>query len=136
MSFDIEIAARTVWMEARSEGEQGMKAVAFVIVNRHDAGTWFSGQTLTECCLIPYQFSCWNTSDPNRIAMARLDDDDSILSNCRNYILDSVAKNVDDPTMGATHYLNPSSIQSLPSWVYAATKTVQIGRHVFYKNVK
>ena len=46
----------------------------------------------------------------------------------------------DDPTHGATHYLNiPLTREirggSLPTWVAAMVKTVDIGQHSFYKEL-
>ncbi|CAN5265198.1 hypothetical protein BH10PLA2_BH10PLA2_00820 [soil metagenome] len=133
MTFDIEIAARTVRMEAEGEGENGMKAVAWAIINRHDAGQWFSGKTLTECCLMAEQFSCWNTRDPNRIRMARWHDDDPLLDLCRSYVHTAMLNVGDDPTLGATHYCNLGICK--PKWAVAEHKTIQIGHHTFFKNL-
>lgn len=52
------IIARTLYMEARSEGEAGIDAVASVISNR--AGG--KAEKLPIVCLKKYQFSCWNGS--------------------------------------------------------------------------
>lgn len=52
------IIARTLYMEARSEGETGIDAVASVILNR--AGG--KAEKLPIVCLKKYQFSCWNGS--------------------------------------------------------------------------
>lgn len=134
MSFDIEIAARTVWMESRGEGAQGMIACAWAIVNRHNAGKWYSGHTLAECCLIGYQFSSWNSTDPNRIEMARLDDGDALLQECRSYILDALSNEGADPTEGATNYYSTDIILP-PTWAASATFTVQIGKTKFFKHV-
>ena len=40
---DIEIMAKTIYGEARGEGEEGMEAVACVIMNRYNARKWFTG---------------------------------------------------------------------------------------------
>lgn len=50
------IVARTLYMEARSEGTNGMNAVASVIMNR--AGK--KAENLPGICLAEKQFSCWN----------------------------------------------------------------------------
>lgn len=128
--FPAEIAARTVWMEARGQGDEGMRAVAHVIVNRLDTERW--GVTFALVCLAPFQFSCWNTADPNRKAMAALDDDDPALQKCRDFI-EAALDGEDDPTKGSTHYYATSITP--PAWVHGATFQVQIGRHVFYSNV-
>ena len=50
------IVARTIYMEARSEGTVGMDAVASVIYNR--AGK--DKENFSKVCLKKSQFSCWN----------------------------------------------------------------------------
>ena len=66
-SFETSCAIRTIWGEARGEGEPGMTAVAHVLLNRLKDGRW--GTALGSVCLAPYQFSCWNIGDPNRARM-------------------------------------------------------------------
>ena len=53
------ILARTLYMEARSQGTTGMDAVASVILNR--AGG--KAEKMPYVCLKPSQFSCWNDID-------------------------------------------------------------------------
>jgi spore germination cell wall hydrolase CwlJ-like protein len=139
VSFDIEIAARTCWAEARGEGEQGMRAVAWVIANRHRAGKWYSGKTLAECCAMHAkgsrygQFSCWNVDDPNFAEMFRLPDDDVTLIMCRGYVQAATLNAGPDPTNNATHYYSVSI--PAPEWIKDAEFTARIGRHRFFKNV-
>ena len=40
---DLQIMARTLWGEARGDGQEGIEAVARVIINRYRAGKWFTG---------------------------------------------------------------------------------------------
>ena len=129
--FDREIAVRTVWMEARGEGSDGMRAVASVLANRLADGRW--GANLVAVCLAPLQFSCWNSSDPNRVAMARLADDDALLFEARQ-LVELALSGRDDPTDGATHYYADTMTRP-PDWTAAARFTVQIGHHRFHKNV-
>ncbi len=129
-NFSSEIAARTVWMEARGEGDEGMRAVAHVLVNRLFDERW--GVTLALVCLAPFQFSCWNTNDQNRKAMAAIDDDDPVLQKCRDFILAAI-NGEPDPTNGSTHYY-ASSIAA-PAWVHGATLQAKIGHHTFYSGV-
>lgn len=52
----INVVARTLYMEARGEGTQGMRMVMTVIWNRAGGDpSKFAG-----VCLAPSQFSCWN----------------------------------------------------------------------------
>lgn len=50
------IIARTIYAEARSEGEEGMRAVASVIYNRAKG----KDSDFALVCIKPWQFSCWN----------------------------------------------------------------------------
>lgn len=127
------IATLTVWMEARGEGEAGMTAVAWAIANRHAAGKWYSGKTLAECCLMKFAFSCWNATDPNRIAMAHMVGDEQIFADIDGYLADAVSGLGDDPTFGATHYIDRSI--KPPEWAKMAIQTATIGRLTFYRNV-
>jgi spore germination cell wall hydrolase CwlJ-like protein len=62
--FDTQgVLARTLWAEARSQGGEGMHAVANVILNRAAQPDWW-GKDIRSVCLAPYQFSCWNENDP------------------------------------------------------------------------
>lgn len=131
--FDLEIAARTVWCEARGEASLGRMAVAWTLINRLRAHKWYSGQTLAETCLKASQYSCWNTNDSNRIAVAKCTDQDPILIECRSDVQSAFDGNSIDPSHGATHYYNPSIVQ--PSWAKGLTPIVSIGNHTFFNNV-
>ena len=54
--FALNILARTLYMEARGEGDVGLNMVLTVIWNR--AGG--KAENLADVCLKPLQFSCWN----------------------------------------------------------------------------
>jgi N-acetylmuramoyl-L-alanine amidase len=130
MDFGTEIAKRTIWMEARGEGVQGMRAVAHVICNRLKDGRW--GKTLASVCLWPYQFSSWDTTDPNRKEMALLADDDPSLS-AIGALLEAAVDGEPDPTKGAMWYY--ATTMPAPGWAQNATMTAQVGRQVFYTGV-
>lgn len=66
--------ALTMWGEARGYGEQGMRCVGHVILNRAKVGKDRFGHTVQQVCLKHKQFSCWNKKDPNKKAMACLGD--------------------------------------------------------------
>jgi spore germination cell wall hydrolase CwlJ-like protein len=141
---DMDTVARTLWGEARGEGEAGMRAVAAVIVNRARAArAWkakhgkdrhplFGDGTLRSVCKAKWQFSCWNEKDPNRQKMEALLKTDPLYLKGREALTWALSN--DDPTLGATHYY--SSVIKQPDWTKGATFTVKIGHHLFYKNVK
>lgn len=138
---DIDVLARTLWGEARGEGHQGMVAVAWTIRNRvemdlHNDGKpdWW-GEGYVGVCKAPWQFSCWNKNDPN---YAYLSGQKQIpaaqFMAAREAAVAVVDGLVADPTLGATHYYS-TSMRVAPKWAAKATKTVQLGRHLFFKNV-
>jgi spore germination cell wall hydrolase CwlJ-like protein len=129
MAYDMEIATCTVYMEASGEGPEGMLAVAFVLVNRKNR-TY--GHTLATVCLEPFQFSCWNTSDPNRIRVAQLKDDDPTLAQAEHAVTTAINGSEPDPTHGAVNYY-ATSMRTPPDWAKRMTFTVEIGKHRFYK---
>lgn len=129
-TLQLQIAARTIYGEARGEGHAGMDAVAHVLLNRVKDGRW--GKTLFDVCLAPWQFSCWNKADPNRAVMLALDDADPILEQCAESV--SFAETNPDPTGGAMWYY--ADTMSAPNWTVGATQTAHIGHHIFYRNVK
>lgn len=57
----INIVARTLWAEAKGEGENGLRAVASIIWNR----AYHNPKNLTKICFAPKQFSCWNAVSPS-----------------------------------------------------------------------
>jgi spore germination cell wall hydrolase CwlJ-like protein len=132
MSFDIEVAARTIYGEARNQPYDGMVAVAWVMLNRLHSKKWFSGETLAETCLMPKQFSCWNTGDPNRVRMLRVAEDDPLLVKIRTIVEAVVAGQIQDPTKGATHY---RVVNTPAAWAIGYKPVATIGDHEFFKNI-
>lgn len=136
--FDREIWARTVWMEARGDGDVGMLAVAHVINNRFKSGRWSCGGKITHAliCLNDLQFSCWNAdrNDQNREKMAVCDEYDDALIYCRS-VVRMIEDGDHDPTGNATHYYSVS-MPLAPVWAASGTFTVKIGKHRFYADVK
>lgn len=120
----------TIYMEARGEGPAGMLGVAEVIRNR-TAKKFQSDGTVAGTCLRPFQFSCWNTTDPNRRLAASIDDADPIVLACREAWRMALADS--DTVHDAVSYLNRGIIQRLPDWVSAATFVTTIGHHDFYR---
>ena len=129
MAYDTELATMTVFMEASGEGPAGMLAVAWVIVNRKNR-TY--AHTLAAICLEPFQFSCWNTDNANRIRVAQINDLDSTLGEAEYAVTTAVNGSMPDPTHGAVNYYS-TSMRTPPDWAKRMTFTVEIGKHRFYK---
>jgi len=144
------LLALTVLGEARNQPYQGKVAVAQVVRNRMDA----KGHTVAEVVLWPWQFSSFNSGDPNRAFI-----EDTVAKQAGNVqppglweeCLQAAESALGsprevDPTGGATHYV----VAEL--WASSAAKTknppwyskrcvdkgvteflIQIGAHVFAK---
>jgi len=132
---EVRLLAATVWGEARSEGEDGMRAVAHVMVNR--IGPRF-GEDLATVILSPRQFSVWNNGDPNRRTVINLARDPSSISTDPQWIVaDQIAREVlsgqsVDPTGGALFY-HTRAVR--PRWARIGQGRQVIGQHIFYADV-
>lgn len=122
-----------MWGEARGEGAPGMRAVAWVILNRHKQPKKY-GKTIAGVCLKDYAFSCWNAdrNDSNREQMADLSEDDVHFLQAKG-IWDSIVPALSqDITQGATHYKTKAVN---PMWAKDKMPCVVIGNHQFYNNI-
>lgn len=128
---ELLLLGQTIWGEARGETQLGRAAVAWVIRNRVESPIEWWGNTYTEVCLKPKQFSCWNDNDPNKKKMATLNDlSYTTFAACVAAGAMVIAGQAPDPTNGATHY-HTTSID--PAWDDEMECTCTIGRHSFYK---
>lgn len=125
---DVDVVARTIWGEARGEGEAGMIAVANVIMNRVARPGWW-GRTPREVCQKKWQFSCWNPTDPNLMRLLTVDDSNQAFASALEIAARAVAWQLPDITNGATNY-HASSV--LPDWAGRMVRVAVIGNHIFY----
>lgn len=123
--------AKTMWGEARGEGVRGMQAVGNVVMNRVNAGSWY-GASVKDVVLKPYQFSCWNSSDPNRSIIEPMTEQQLFANGSLTLARQIIDGRLKDITGGATHY-HAKSVK--PSWASKMEKTATIGNHIFYKEV-
>ena len=131
----IDVLARTIWGEARGEGEQGMHAVASVILNRvtvarQRGGNYWWGRTVMQVCQKPYQFSCWNNDDPNFPLLLRVNVNDPDFAVAYRLAALAIMGRLHDITRGADHYHTRSV---MPFWARDHAPVCTIGSHVFYK---
>ncbi|MGQ0531865.1 MAG: cell wall hydrolase [Caulobacteraceae bacterium] len=132
---EVRLLAATAWGEARSEGEDGMRAVAHVMVNR--IGDRF-GENLATVILSPKQFSVWNRGDPNRRIVQNLARDPSRIATDAEWMTaERIAREVlsgqsVDPTGGALFY-HTRAVR--PRWARVGQGRQEIGAHVFYADV-
>ncbi len=133
---DVDIQARTLWGEARGEGEAGMIAIAAVVLNRvrislEHGGRFWWGNSIGTVCKARAQFSCWSPGNPSRAKLLAVDDRDAAFGIATKVADDAAAGRIVDPTFDATTY----KLAALPwpySWGHPRLPLVEIGRRAFY----
>lgn len=132
----VEVLARTIYGEARGESVRGKEAVAAVILNRvrkaEQRGGWWWGHDVVSVCLKPWQFSCWNPSDPNRARILAVTPASKSFGTCLRVARRALSGVLEDPTRGATHYHNHLVH---PPWAWNHVPSAEIGGHLFYSTV-
>ena len=133
----VETLARTLYGEARGELVRGKEAVAAVVMNRvrraMERGGYWWGSTVIEVCTRPWQFSCWNETDPNRARIEAVGRDNRNFQSCLRIARRALAGTLKDPTGGATHY----HVKGLePPWARDRKPSAVIGGHKFYNDVE
>lgn len=125
-----QVLAGTAWGEARGQGDMAMQAVINVVQNRVRLQTW-TGKTVVEVCLKPWQFSSWNKTGPNRAKIMAVKDTDPQFAVA--LALADLAFNDElvDVTNGADSYFDTSI--ALPSWAKGKPLLKTIGALRFYK---
>lgn len=139
---DTFVLAVTADCEAADQGDDGLVAVMWAIVNRTNARKWYSGRTVAATCVVPFSFSSWNTKDPNRVRVLSTSVTEPTMYKAL-MLADQVLNGlIPDPTEGATHYYSVKVITGdPPDWVTGNDKappaefTRQIHDHRFYKGV-
>lgn len=135
--MEIDVLARTIWGEARGEGEAGMRAVAAVVMNRvavsKARGGYWWGSGVVGVCQRPYQFSCWNKSDANFRKIVAVDAREEIFAAALKIAREYVRGRGEDTTGGATHY-HAAGIK--PRWSEGREPAAIIGRHFFYNDME
>jgi len=119
--------ALAMYWEAKSEGEEGMTAVASVVLNRV-AHPQFPASV---CAVVkqggeapPCQFSWWCDGKSDRPVDAHA------WSTASRIAERALQAPPSDPTRGALFFHN-TAIDN--PWVRKRKRTVQIGRHIFYR---
>ena len=132
---EIDVFARTLYGEARKEGLLGIEAVANVILNRvqiSKIAPVYWGRTITEVCLKPLQFQCWNPGNDNFCKILHVDDTDPVFHLCRHVAFRSKHGFLTDITHGATHYHDK---QENPAWARKLIPVYEYKNHLFYREI-
>lgn len=124
---DARCLALALYWEAKSEGAEGMRAVASVILNRV-AHPHFPD---TVCAVVkqggerpPCQFSWWCDGKSDRPTDARA------WRQAQRLARQALADPPPDRTRGALFFHNTAIATP---WVKKRVRTAQIGRHIFYR---
>jgi spore germination cell wall hydrolase CwlJ-like protein len=134
---DAHWMALTMWGEARSGGEEAMRAVGHVIDNRRRSGA--HGTYATETVSEAWQFSCWNRDDPNYSAMLNIDslrpgsEDELMWLAAKRLAAEILAGQSVDPTGGALFY---HTAAVAPRWSAGLAPVSVIGGHLFFRTAR
>lgn len=133
----LTILSKTLWAEARNQGDDGMAAVAWVVLNRVKARRLRWGLTPKDACLAPMQFSCWNAGTPSRAQLHAMSPADPKLDAASSIAQRALAVPpvLPDPTHGATSYYAPAAVAT-PYWAVGHKPCAVIGGHVFFNDVR
>lgn len=136
-AYDVDILARTIYGEARSEEMEGRIAVGLVVRRRwrqrRHAGA------LAAVCQAPWQFSCWNADDPNRPKLERVELSDRVFRECMLAALIALDAGDDyeaQQTAFADHYMTREVFEAdPPAWVRGKVPVAELGAHVFFNDI-
>jgi spore germination cell wall hydrolase CwlJ-like protein len=120
-------AGLTIAQEASNQDYPVKLGVAEVIRDR-TRRHWASDGTVPGTVLHAYQFSGWNTKDPNRIRVAGADDNDPVIADCLR-AWDEALLNTTATVLGAVMYHDTSVT---PDWIPNFIRTCQVGAMIFY----
>jgi Cell Wall Hydrolase/Trypsin-like peptidase domain len=128
---ELRIVAQTIYGEASSEREEGMRAVGSVILNR--VKRKHRGSTPSEICRAKAQFSCWNPGDANRARMEKAAQvPDAAYLTARRIAAMVCDRTLPDNVSGCLHY---HVVGTLASWAKGRRPLLVIGKHAFYKDI-
>ena len=129
---DIDMLARTLYGEARGEPHQGRLLVAYVILNRWR--TQYRGnRTIRDVCLDPWQFSCWNSNDPNRDKLLEVTLSNKVFRECYMAALEAIDA-VNELPLKTRHYY-AKTMPRAPFWAAGHEPVKEYGNHRFYEGV-
>lgn len=120
--------ARTIYWEAKGEGEAGMSAVAAVVMNRLADPSFpksicevvTQGQQAKTC-----QFSWWCDGRPDDV------EEEKPYAQATEIARKALNQQLRDPTDGAVNF---HAVTVHPDWAESFVKTATIGDHVFYRS--
>jgi len=122
---ELRVLALNIYHEARGEGSDGMQMVGEVTLNRVEHPSYPDN-----VCDVVYQRSQFSwTRHKNNGTPSERELWGEALEIAENLLNDEI----DRFDNGATHFLNPSKLRSLPRWTTRLDRVGRVGNHVFYK---
>lgn len=134
-SWEKQIVAACLVLEASDQGELGMRGVASVIRNR--AGGRHSN--ILKVVKRPYAFSALNAATSGKTGRAGFANHVRRASRDRHWqtalriVEEMYTPNWFDITNGADHY---ARVDIRPNWTYSMSVTAEIGAHRFYSSFR
>lgn len=128
MIDDIDILARTLHGEAKANNIADAEAIASVVMNRCRYPNWPSSPA--KVCQQPWQFSCWNTNDPNRERI--LNAKGAWFDTCVDIATRAVNGAVTDMTATSTHY-HTRNVK--PFWSKGKQPVFETDGHLFFNDI-
>lgn len=130
MDKHIQILAKTIYGEADHHNLSEMEAIANVVLNRvklsqKEIHSWW-GNTITQVCLKPAQFRCWQPQSEKKQNQPL---NDTIYQICHRIAVRAVKGLLKDNTKGGVYYHN---INEHPKWAHAGVPCAKIGNLLFY----
>ncbi len=133
-SWERQIVAACLVLEASNQGELGMQAVASVIANRAER----DASRFIRVVKTPYAFSALNSATTGKTGRkgyaghVRRASRDSSWKTALRIVDQLYAHDLADVTYGADHYTRRDS---LPSWSHRMRANTVIGDHLFFQAV-
>jgi N-acetylmuramoyl-L-alanine amidase len=129
---DVDMLARVIWAEARSESFDGQCAVAWVILNRlNREGNRFP-KTIQGVIKQPYAFSCFNSNDPQCERVKVISEVDPAFVEAMHAATAVLTGRKPSPIGKADHYYL-TSMRHPPAWASKMTLVKRIGAHSFFQ---
>ena len=125
-----QVLSRTLYGEARGQGQSAIEAVCSIILNRARNPRWW-GKSIVDVCLKPYQFSCWLEDDPNHAKLLAVTDADAAFQECLAVADLALGGTLPDATGNCDSYFDISIPP--PSWARGKTPTLVLGSLRFYR---
>lgn len=128
---NIDTLGRTLLGEAKARDVDDAIAIACVVMNRVTLRNW--PNDVEEVCLQPFQFSCWNSNDPNRARIMKAKATKGTwFAKCIEIATAAVDGKLPDTTKRSTHYHTPAV---KPAWSKKKTPAYVTNGHRFFNDI-